>query len=607
MRKQLILVPCLALSLALDSGCKPSWWIDPDQVTGGHTPAGGQDAITIDMPFAAGYQSQCVQGVGGSYSHQKTATYYDVDFDTPNNRDDYVFASVAGRVYVHDDDLENNFGRHINLSFGDGTYLVLGHLSAAFVEDGQQVGQGQLLGVEGTTGFSTGDHVHVGRHQGDAAQDAVNGTSLTGLAFRLFDRASQSAMELITSEMVCGLPGGDTYGSLLATPLWHPEGTLVKTPSASTVYLLTRGRARPFLNEEAFWSRNFDFTDIVLITEDELGCYGVGDMIEGTALIRAAYEDGQIWLVFDDPNLGLKTRQRVRSAGWQVVLKSYGLTAESYNDLPGFAEQQIYWQDYTILPGFARFRDGALLTELSSSDVYAVADGVAMPIVNWETYLMLGFGERQILEVETGLVASIQGQVGNCQIDSYCITSEDVQTCGGLIDPDVTLGDTGTIDTDQTTPGTIVISSTADTATTNMSATADTGTITLPTDTGTTGNGSQTLRLVWAPPLMNAPDRITLSGEYTLAIGASYGWQQLAENFNSRQLVYERPDVHAGDSLRFSFEYEASGALGWSCLAPFPPGGVNGSLQATVDQISLVAVPTADPTSNGCGLTVTIP
>ena len=55
---------------------------------------GGEDVVTIDLPFSAGYESRCPQGVDGAYSHHYTCTYFDLDLDTPNNADDPVYAPI---------------------------------------------------------------------------------------------------------------------------------------------------------------------------------------------------------------------------------------------------------------------------------------------------------------------------------------------------------------------------------------------------------------------------------------------------------------------------------------------------------------------------------
>lgn len=51
------------------------------------------------------------------------------------------------------------FGVHIRTRDSDGNYTILGHLSRALVTVGEQVSAGQVIGMSGRTGHSTGPHV----------------------------------------------------------------------------------------------------------------------------------------------------------------------------------------------------------------------------------------------------------------------------------------------------------------------------------------------------------------------------------------------------------------------------------------------------------------
>ncbi|MEK7529547.1 MAG: M23 family metallopeptidase, partial [Patescibacteria group bacterium] len=178
---------------------------------------GGANEPIIHMPFQTGTSWLCTQGANGSYSHQYNSTRYDVDLDTPNNPADYadVYAPVSGTVYLQYE--PNGFGFHANIDMGDGTYVVLGHLDEFLVGGGTNVSAGALIGKAGCTGSCTGEHVHLGVHEGDANRGASQGTSIP---FRVFSRDSTAgggAEPYSTSEMVCGLSSGHRYESQLPT------------------------------------------------------------------------------------------------------------------------------------------------------------------------------------------------------------------------------------------------------------------------------------------------------------------------------------------------------------------------------------------------------
>jgi len=218
---------------------------------------GGAQEIAFSLPFAEGSSRQCVQGANGAFSHQGRSTKYDLDIDTSNTAQEELFAPIGGTAYVHDD--PKGFGTHVNIDLADGTYAVLAHLSKVFVEPGQEVSKGQLIGYEGCTGLCTGDHVHIGRHKGDASQPADRGESIPFLM--------QAANGLkSSSEWPCSLSTKERMVSDLSVALSHPDGSLVKLPSSNKVYRIDEGRLRWMASEEVFRSYDYRMRDVLLIS-----------------------------------------------------------------------------------------------------------------------------------------------------------------------------------------------------------------------------------------------------------------------------------------------------------------------------------------------------
>ena len=52
------------------------------------------------------------------------------------------------------------YGNHVIIVHGNGWVSVYGHMAAFVISDGQTVHRGQLIGFEGSTGNSTGCHLH---------------------------------------------------------------------------------------------------------------------------------------------------------------------------------------------------------------------------------------------------------------------------------------------------------------------------------------------------------------------------------------------------------------------------------------------------------------
>lgn len=400
---------------------------------------GGGGNTKLQMPFPKGVLSLCTQGVSGDYSHNQKSTRYDLDFDTSNTEREEMYAPISGVVHVHTEaETGSGFGNHICIDIGGDYYVVIAHLDEILVCDGCEVTSGQLIGIEGCTGLCTGDHVHIGLHKGDAKLPAEKGESIS-TTYTISDSYGEEKT-LTSGQFVCGLgtgkkgdfePVGKYYQSALPVAFGHPDGTIVKTAQDAKVYLIEDGELRWFKNEEVFWSYGYDFSNLVMISDEELECYQIGIPFSEKGLV-AAFRDpiGTLWLVVGAPNQWNRYRIKVNGIGWEAVLQSWGLSYTSANPPPKVAWWDSYLSQWAEKSGKAQFRNGALLKEYSKSDVYVAAQNAAMPIKDWETYLLMGFGQRPIIEVEDNVVKSVQPFIGGCVSGTYCISSEIVETCG---------------------------------------------------------------------------------------------------------------------------------------------------------------------------------
>lgn len=70
-----------------------------------------------------------------------------------------IFASAAGEVVISGS-YPDWYGNYVVIKHADGLYTGYAHLSQLSVSQGDTVNQGQRIGNMGTTGPSTGPHLH---------------------------------------------------------------------------------------------------------------------------------------------------------------------------------------------------------------------------------------------------------------------------------------------------------------------------------------------------------------------------------------------------------------------------------------------------------------
>ena len=87
-----------------------------------------------------------------------TANHNGIDIGAPTGS--AILASASGRVTTSK--YSYSAGNYIVISHGNGVSTVYMHCSALYVSEGEMVSQGQTIGAVGSTGFSTGPHLHFG-------------------------------------------------------------------------------------------------------------------------------------------------------------------------------------------------------------------------------------------------------------------------------------------------------------------------------------------------------------------------------------------------------------------------------------------------------------
>lgn len=150
------------------------------------------------LPWQYGATYRVVQGNHGGYSHNVATTRYGWDFGMPHGTP--VLAAAPGRVAVAADGYNAGWGITVVVCYGDGSCSRYAHLSSRAVSTGQSVAQAQPIGRVGSTGNSSGPHLHYQLENGSG----------TSLASRFVEAGVPPTGASVTSRN-----RGGEYGSTL--------------------------------------------------------------------------------------------------------------------------------------------------------------------------------------------------------------------------------------------------------------------------------------------------------------------------------------------------------------------------------------------------------
>ncbi|MDZ7738623.1 MAG: M23 family metallopeptidase [Bacteroidales bacterium] len=121
--------------------------------------------VNVNIPLGDGLKFREKHPVLGS-----PKWHYGQDFTAPSGTE--VFATGAG-VVSRAGWSPYGFGNMVEVDHGYGFNTIYGHLSAVKVSRGQEVKRGELLGLSGSTGISSGPHLHYEIHYNGRVQNPL--------------------------------------------------------------------------------------------------------------------------------------------------------------------------------------------------------------------------------------------------------------------------------------------------------------------------------------------------------------------------------------------------------------------------------------------------
>ena len=95
--------------------------------------------------------------ISSAYGKRSSGWHNGVDFAAP--RGTPIYATRSGTV-TKAKSMTTSYGNHVVINHGDGYSSLYAHMDYFVVSAGQYVSQGQLIGYVGSTGNSTGNHLH---------------------------------------------------------------------------------------------------------------------------------------------------------------------------------------------------------------------------------------------------------------------------------------------------------------------------------------------------------------------------------------------------------------------------------------------------------------
>lgn len=115
-----------------------------------------------------------VHSISSSYGYREGGEFHTgLDIADGNCYGATVVASKSGTVEWAGYD-DSGYGNYVIINHGDGYKTLYGHCSSVSVSQGQKVTQGQTIAAIGSTGQSTGNHLHFEVRTGDERSDRQN-------------------------------------------------------------------------------------------------------------------------------------------------------------------------------------------------------------------------------------------------------------------------------------------------------------------------------------------------------------------------------------------------------------------------------------------------
>lgn len=128
--------------------------------TTSNTATDSNPSVGVSFRWPLGVAGKITSNFGNRESPTAGASTYHKGIDISAPAGTAIYAAAAGKVVTAQ--YSSSAGNYIMIYHGNSTYTVYMHCSSLSVSVGQSVEQGQAIGAVGSTGYSTGAHLHFG-------------------------------------------------------------------------------------------------------------------------------------------------------------------------------------------------------------------------------------------------------------------------------------------------------------------------------------------------------------------------------------------------------------------------------------------------------------
>ena len=128
------------------------------------------DGISFTWPLPA--SSRITSNFGGRSSPTEGASSNHQGIDVGAPEGSTIKAAASGTVVIST--YSKSAGNYVMINHGGGVYTVYMHMSSIAVSAGQSIGMGDTIGYVGSTGYSTGPHLHFGVRVGGSYVNPLN-------------------------------------------------------------------------------------------------------------------------------------------------------------------------------------------------------------------------------------------------------------------------------------------------------------------------------------------------------------------------------------------------------------------------------------------------